>query len=228
MKRFTLAFDVFGTLIDTSGVFGALAPLVGDQALPFMELWRGKQLEYTFRRGLMNKYVDFSICTRQALDYCCLHFLRPLSDLQKGALMDEYSKLPAFPEVQQSLKVLQGDRHRLFAFSNGSARMVSTLMRNANLDGLFHGVVSVENVSMFKPSPLVYQHFNDVAKSEKTDTWMVSGNAFDVIGAMDYGMRAIWVKRSPKMVFDPWGMEPTATVSHIGELKEVLDKAFNE
>lgn len=222
MKHFTLAFDVFGTLIDTSGILGSLHVLCGDKALPFMELWRAKQLEYTFRRGLMNKYVDFSICTHEALEYCCLYFQKTLSTSQKAALMNEYNVLPAFPEVKEGLNELHGDSHRLYAFSNGSAKMVAALLRNASLEELFEGVISVEDVSMFKPSPLVYQHFNNKTQSNKSNTWMISGNAFDVIGAMDYGMRAVWVKRSQQMVFDPWGLEPTATVAHIGALKSVL------
>lgn len=222
MKRFILAFDVFGTLIDTSGVLDPLAVLLGDKALPFMNLWRTKQLEYTFRRGLMKRYVDFSICTKQALEYCCLYFQHSLTVSQKKALMDEYNLLPAFPEVKEGLMELREDAHRLYAFSNGSAKMVSALLGNAHLDELFDGVVSVEDIFMFKPSPLVYQHFNDKTKSDKSDTWMISGNAFDVIGAMSYGMRAVWVKRTQQMIFDPWDLEPTATVAHIGALKSVL------
>ena len=222
MKHYILAFDVFGTLIDTSGVLGTLTGLLDDKARPFMDLWRSKQLEYTFRRGLMNRYVDFSICTSQALDYCCLYFQQPLTAIQKDDLMKAYATLPAFPEVREALRELRQDKHRLYAFSNGSAAMVSALLRNAHLVELFDGVVSVEDVSMFKPSPLVYQNFNHKTQSDKSDTWMISGNAFDVIGAMHYGMRAIWVQRTPQMVFDPWGLEPTATVKDIAALKSAI------
>ena len=69
--KYTLAFDVYGTLINTSAVFDSLEQMIGDQAKDFMETWRNKQLEYSFRRGLMNKYTDFSVCTKEALEYCC-------------------------------------------------------------------------------------------------------------------------------------------------------------
>ncbi|MGD8576862.1 MAG: haloacid dehalogenase type II, partial [Thiohalophilus sp.] len=65
-----LAFDIYGTLIDTHGVVEELQSRIGDRAWDFSRRWREKQLEYTFRRGLMKNYIDFPTCTRQALDYC--------------------------------------------------------------------------------------------------------------------------------------------------------------
>lgn len=69
----TLAFDIYGTLIDTHGVVGALEKTVGNAAVEFSRTWRDKQLEYTFRRGLMQSYEDFDVCTSQALDYACAY-----------------------------------------------------------------------------------------------------------------------------------------------------------
>ncbi|MCP3957924.1 MAG: HAD-IA family hydrolase, partial [bacterium] len=67
----TLAFDVYGTLIDAHGVKVALERLVGDKAPEFSRIWREKQIEYSFRRALMKNYEDFPVCTSQALDYTC-------------------------------------------------------------------------------------------------------------------------------------------------------------
>ena len=49
----TLAFDVYGTLINTHGVLSLLDDMIGDNAQAFSNTWREKQLEYSFRRGLM-------------------------------------------------------------------------------------------------------------------------------------------------------------------------------
>lgn len=62
-----LAFDVYGTLINKHGVVAALREVVGEKAGEFSRNWLEKQLEYSFRRGLMQNYVDFSICTEHAL-----------------------------------------------------------------------------------------------------------------------------------------------------------------
>ena len=64
----TLAFDVYATLIDTHGVIVALEKHVGAKAHDFSRTWREKQLEYSFRRGLMQNYENFAVCTSNALD----------------------------------------------------------------------------------------------------------------------------------------------------------------
>ncbi len=223
--RQTLAFDVYGTLIDTSGVFQSLEGIIGSEAQSFMEVWRSKQLEYSFRRGLMHAFVDFSVVTRDALEYCCLLFNKTLNTDQIQSLMDTYKVLPAFDDVAAALQVLEKEDYAKYAFSNGSAQAVSTLLENASITKLFDGVVSVEQTKMFKPSPIVYQHFNTSTNSKKESSWLISGNAFDVMGAISYGMKAVWVQRSVKTIFDPWGIEPTAIISSLSELKAVLTSA---
>ncbi|MDB4292753.1 haloacid dehalogenase type II [Maribacter sp.] len=222
MKK-TLAFDVYGTLIDTSGVFKTLEPIIGPEALSFMEVWRNKQLEYSFRRGLMHAYVDFAVVTKEALEYCCLRFNKKLPKNQIQALMGSYKVLPAFDDVGAALYDLPQENYAKYAFSNGSADAVAGLLKNAKLLDLFEGVVSVERTKMFKPNPLVYRHFNDSTHSEKGNSWLISGNPFDVMGAISYGMKAVWVKRSADAVFDPWGIEPTAVISGLEELSGVLN-----
>ncbi len=221
MKQ-TLAFDVYGTLIDTSGVYKILESIIGDDAQSFMEVWRNKQLEYSFRRGLMNAFTNFSLVTRNALEYCCLLFKQKLDANQIQTLMNAYKVLPAFDDVSSALQDLPEEDYAKYAFSNGSAQAVSALLENANLTNLFDGVVSVEKTKMFKPSPIVYKHFSYSTNSEKENSCLISGNPFDVIGAISYGMKAVWVQRSANVVFDPWGIYPTAVISDLRELKSVL------
>ena len=218
----TVAFDVYGTLIDTSGVISALEKVIGGQAVVMSELWRQKQLEYSFRRGLMQNYRDFSVCTRQALDYACEFLGVDISPADKGRLMEGYKVLPAYADVEEGLARLKDSGVRMFAFSNGRAEDVRGLLANAGIEGHFEGVVSVDDVRSFKPNPAVYAHFLRQAGARGSDSWLVSGNPFDVIGAMSAGMRGAWVKRSPRAVFDPWEFEPTVTVGDLGELHDAL------
>ena len=218
MKKYTLAFDVYGTLINTSGVLTSLQKMVGDQAVVLMNTWRNKQLEYSFRHGLMDHYVDFSVCTRNALQYSCMSLKIQLSVDQQADLMKEYTVLPAFEEVPAALTRLSEAGHRLFAFSNGSHKAVHQLLLNAQLIDFFEEIVSVEEIQTFKPNPKVYHHFNEKTGAAKEDSWLISGNPFDVIGAISYGMQAAWIQRNPEMIFDPWGVEPTITVSDLSAL----------
>jgi 2-haloacid dehalogenase len=220
----TLAFDVYGTLIDTHSVVQALRQLVGERAAEFSQAWRDKQLEYSFRRGLMQNYQSFALCTSQALDYTCTALNLPLSREHKQQLLETYRVLPAFPDAQQGLTQLQAAGVRLFAFSNGTAEAVETLLAKAGIREFFQGVVSVDDLKSFKPNPAVYAHFLRQAQANVGEAWMISGNPFDVLGALSAGMRAAWVKRSPTAVFDPWGIEPTVTVASLTELAGAIVK----
>ena len=115
----TLAFDVYGPLIDTVGVTSALKKHVGEEAPAFAQVWRDTQLEYSFRRGLMQRYRDFSVCTRNALDYTCRVFQTEISAKEKDDLMEGYRVLPPFPDVKEGLLKLKSAAFRMFAFSNG-------------------------------------------------------------------------------------------------------------
>lgn len=216
----TLAFDVYGTLIDTSGVVAELRNVVGGLADEFSRTWRQKQLEYSFRRGLMGKYENFAVCTSQALDYTCIYYKSPLSVAQKHALLDSYRTLPAFTDVHEGLSQLQAAGFRLYAFSNGSEGAVETLLTAAGIRDLFLGVVSVDDLKSFKPNPAVYHHFLRTSGATAAAAWLVSSNPFDVIGALSAGMRAAWLQRSQQAIFDPWGIEPTLTVATLSELQE--------
>jgi 2-haloacid dehalogenase len=209
-------------LIDTHGVVEKLQSMVGDKARSFSQTWRDKQLEYSFRRGLMQLYDDFAVCTGDALNYTCARYGEPLSGAQKQELMNVYRTLPAFDDVREGLGLLSGAGYGLFAFSNGSAEAVRTLLAAADIDSYFLDVISVEDIRSFKPNPAVYNHFLRRTHSSGCDAWLISSNPFDVIGAISAGMWGAWLQRSAEQVFDPWGIEPTLTVSSLRELEGQL------
>ncbi|WP_018880001.1 MULTISPECIES: haloacid dehalogenase type II [unclassified Thioalkalivibrio] len=220
--RQTLAFDVYGTLIDTQGVTATLEGWIGERAPVLARAWREKQLEYTFRRGLMGAYADFDTCTEQALRYCCEALGIALEAEQEAELLRCYRELPAFADAGPALDELRADGHRLFAFSNGTAETVSGLLRNAGLEDRFEDLVSVDEIGCFKPDPRVYRHFLQRANVLPQQAWLVSGNPFDVIGAQAAAMRTVWLDRARQRLFDPWGGEPTATIGSLDELARAL------
>ncbi|GHE21570.1 haloacid dehalogenase type II [Halomonas urumqiensis] len=220
-----LAFDVYGTLIDTHGVVVELETLLAGKgrvelAGEFSRRWREKQLEYSFRRGLMGAYAPFSQCTREALVYIDHALQTGLSEIDLDHLMSVYAKLPAFPEAAPALASLTANGVRCVAFSNGTAEAVNGLLDKAGLRGHFEQVISVDEVKRFKPDPVVYAHLRQRLDVEPGDTWLVSSNAFDVIGARHAGLHAAWVRRAPEAPFDPWGIEPDLTVTELTALAE--------
>jgi 2-haloacid dehalogenase len=214
----TLAFDVYGTLIDPHGVVQVLEKHLGAGAPGFSAAWREKQLEYSFRRGLMRRYATFATCTRQALDFTCSRFHLELDPQDLQELLDSYRSLPAYPDAREGLAGARDAGFRLFAFSNGSADAVEALLVRAGLRAFFIDVVSVDELESFKPDPDVYHHFLRRAGAAEADAWMISSNPFDVIGALAAGMRSAWVRRSPEALFDPWGIEPTLVLEGLSLL----------
>ena len=218
MAKITLAFDVYGTLIDTNGVLTLLENFIGEKAKAFSSTWRDKQLEYSFRRGHMQNYVSFAVCTKQALDYTCLFYKENLSIKQRAELMAIYALLPAFDEVKVALEKFKEKGFRLFAFSNGKKEAVEKLLANARILDLFDGVVSVDDIKTFKPSPGAYAHFLRSADARSGESWLISSNPFDVTGSISAGMRSAWIQRSSEAIFDPWEIQPTIKVNSLLEL----------
>lgn len=217
-----LAFDVYGTLIDTAGVTSKLREMVGDDASAFAQLWRDKQLEYSFRHALMRRYEHFSVCVEESLDYTAAAMSAPLSLEERGQLLRAFTVLPRFDDVDGCLEEFDAAEFELFALSNGSREAVETLLQSSGIADHFADIVSVEEVRTFKPDPAVYLHFLERARVAAENAWLISGNPFDVIGALATGMRSAWVRRSESAVFDPWGIEPTITVPGLYGLKDTI------
>lgn len=214
----TYAFDVYGTLIDTNGVLDVLRQITGDQAEQISAVWRSKQLEYSFRRGLMQKYSPFPLVTAAALNYALAVHKVQLTEGEYQILLDSYQNLPAFPDALAALKALAKGSQKLFAFSNGPQSVVHQLLEQAQLLPYFHGIVSVEATQVFKPSPIVYQHFAQTTQTAIAACALVSGNSFDVLGAKAAGMQGIWVQRDKQTVFDPWEESPDRVIENLGAL----------
>ncbi|MGI9317095.1 MAG: haloacid dehalogenase type II [bacterium] len=217
-----LAFDVYGTLIDTAGVTTTLHDMVGDQAAAFSNLWRTKQLEYTWRYGLMGIYRNFRICTQQALDFSCEQLNCDLSENDKKALMQKYLELPVFDDVLDGLERLKSANVAMYAFSNGVPKDLLQLLTHAQVIDFMDGIVSVDVNKTFKPNPLVYQQFVEVAGTQPNESWLVSSNGFDVCGAVAAGMRAVWLQRNPAVSLDQWEFQPDKTVATFNEMTDIF------
>ncbi len=217
-----IGFDVYGTLVDPLGISVELRRFVGDDADRVAQLWRTTQLEYTWRRSLMGVYEPFSVCTAQALDFAAHSLGHQLAPGVTASILEMYRQLPAFPEAAAGLERIRRAGHRMVAFSNGEAAFVRAVLGNAGLIPMLADVVSVDELKIYKPAPSVYRHLAARMGTEVAVTWLVSSNPFDVIGAKAAGLRAAWVRRNPRAILDPWGIEPDLIVSDLIELSERL------
>jgi 2-haloacid dehalogenase len=204
-----IGFDIYGTLVDPLEMNEHLRPLVGEDLADRMsELWRNKQIEYTFRRALMHRYEHFSVCTKQALVYATRVLGVELSENEQDRLIEEYQNLRPFPDVIPGIEVLKKRGHTLVAFSNGIEATARTLLERAGILPHLDGVISVDDLKTFKPNPQVYLYLAGRLRRAPQETWLVSSNPFDVIGAKAAGLMAAWIQRTPSVQFDPWDIEP--------------------
>jgi 2-haloacid dehalogenase len=214
----TIAFDVYGTLVNPLAMANPLKSQVGALAGGFAELWRMKQLEYSFRRALMRSYQPFSVCTRQALLYTERALGVVLAEDSRADLLHQYRTLPAFPEVAAGLASLKTAGHSLAAFSNGETEIVRSLLEKAKLLSLLDDIVSADEMKTFKPDPALYAHAVKRLTYGDGPFWLVSSNPFDIIGAKTAGLHAAWVRRSAGAIFDPWEVEPDRVVPGLDQL----------
>jgi 2-haloacid dehalogenase len=214
-----IGFDVYGTLVDPLAMDGPLRAHVGEQATGFAATWRQHQLDSAFRRALMRRYANFDIVTRDALRFTARLLGVTLSKGAEDELLVAYVQLPAFTDTTPGLLALASEGHSLLAFSNGVETTLRKLLAHARLLPPLSGVVSVDDIQTYKPDPAVYLHLVARGGGTPDRTWLVSSNAWDVLGAKSAGLRAAWVRRNAKAPWEGLGIgEPDLVVSSLGEL----------
>jgi len=186
-------FDAYGTLFDVHSAVARLRPLVGEQADALSQLWRAKQLEYTWLRALMGRHADFWQVTADALDYALAR--TGVDAAVRDPLMQAYLAVDCYPEVPDMLRRLRAGGLRTAILSNGAPRMLEKGARSAGIDGLLDAILSVEEVGIYKPHPKVYQLAVDRLALRPDQIAFLSSNAWDISGAATFGLRAVWVNR---------------------------------
>jgi len=213
-------FDAYGTLFDFASAAARCSDALGDRAADLTALWRDKQLQYTWLRGLQGKHADFWQVTGDALDYA-METLRIDDAALKARLMDFYLTLDAFPEVAETLRTLKSYGFATAILSNGTPQMLAAAVKNAQLDDLIDAVISVEEVGVYKPHPSVYQAAVDRLGVAADRICFQSSNAWDAYAASAFGMRVVWCNRYGQRAERLPG-RPDAVIRSLAELTPLL------
>lgn len=187
-------FDAYGTLFDVNSAAAQESAALGDRWQPLAELWRSKQLQYTWLRGLAARHADFWQVTGDALDFA-MASLKLDDPALRGRLMQLYLHLNAYPEVTATLARLKAGGMRLAILSNGSPGMLASAVDHAGIGHLLDAVLSVEAVGAFKPHPAVYQLAVDRLGVSPDQICFVSANGWDAFSARAFGLRVAWCNR---------------------------------
>ncbi len=238
-----VVFDAYGTLYDIQSVAA-----VTEEAFPgygeiITQIWRIKQLEYTWFRSLMRRYEDFSVITRDSLAYT----IRVLGLDHDAAtferIMDKYLHLDLYPDAMATLVALRG--RRLAILSNGSPGMLNALVRNSGLDRVLDATISIDSGRIFKPAPDAYTLIETTLHVPPAEVLFVSSNPWDACGAKSFGLNVAWIERvapeamalacvendvvPPLTMFkairtqmDQLGLEPDYRIHALSELRDLV------
>ncbi|MDF0728220.1 haloacid dehalogenase type II [Cytobacillus sp. S13-E01] len=210
-------FDAYGTLFDVNSVAKACEELFPQNGSKICKVWREKQLEYSFLRQLMGRYIPFSAITRDALQYACAREGVVLTEEKEIFLLDKYLHLKSFPEVKEVLKAIK-ERNRII-FSNGSYDMLLPLVNNSWLEEFLDDVISVDEVKEYKPTPMSYQIIIERLGVKRNEVLFMSSNTWDIAGATSFGFYTAWINRKND-VMDNLGVAPNFIYSDLTGILE--------
>jgi 2-haloacid dehalogenase len=209
-------FDAYGTLFDVNSAVARWRDAVGAQADRLAEIWRAKQLEYTWVRSLMGDHRDFQAITRDALRFAAQRIGGLPAPTQAG-LLDAYRELDAFADVRPKLLALKAAGLQIAILSNGTRTMLETACAAAGLTPLIDAILSVDEVGVFKTDPRVYAMVGARFDCARREVSFQSSNRWDVAGASRHGFRSVWINRSsqPEEYDD---LPPAMTIRSLADL----------
>lgn len=217
MPSSTYIFDAYGTLFDVHAAISRYRNEAGPDADRMSEIWRNKQLEYTWTLTLSGQYTEFWKVTENALDFA-LARVPSVDKSLKPKLLDAYFKLDAFPDAKAALRKLKDKGHRTGILSNGSPAMLKGAVEAAGIGDVLDAVLSVDPIRIYKPRAEVYKLVTDHYKCKPADIVFVSSNRWDVMAAMHNGFKGVWVNRAKNP--DEYGL-PDKTLPDLASLPDL-------
>jgi 2-haloacid dehalogenase len=209
-------FDAYGTLFNVHAAIARFRSQAGPEADRMSELWRAKQLEYSWTLTLAGRYADFWVLTERALDYSLTSF-PSVDKALRPKLLEAYFKLGAFPDARAALRALKTKGHKTGILSNGSPNMLKGAIDAANVGGDLDAVLSVDSLKMFKPRPEVYGLVTDHYQCKPAEVIFVSSNRWDVMASVSVGFRGLWVNRG-KLPDEYFDFPPRQELTDLNEL----------
>ncbi len=188
-----VVFDAYGTLYDVQSVAAVTEEAFPGYGEMITQVWRIKQLEYTWLRSLMRRYQDFSVITADSLAYTLgvLGLKHDAGVFER--IMEKYLHLDLYPDAAAALAALRG--RKLAILSNGSTEMLNALVHNSGLDRVLDATISIDSRKIFKPAPDAYTLIESVLGVPPAEVLFVSSNPWDACGAKAFGLNVAWIER---------------------------------
>ena len=216
-----LVFDAYGTLYDVHSVSARAEALFPGHGAALSQLWRTKQLEYSWLRSLMGTYADFNRVTLDALRYAVAALKLNADEAAITALLAQYVHLSPFPEVAGALARLKAGR-KLAILSNGAPDTLNALVQNSGLAAMFDAVLSVDRIGIYKPDMRIYRLAEQSLGIARENIGFVSSNCWDAVGAANYGFTVFWINRLGAPV-DLHGRAPDHVIGALDQIAPLLE-----
>ena len=218
-----LVFDAYGTLFDVHSIVATCERLFPGQGAALSQVWREKQLQYSWLRNSMQRHVDFNDVTQDALRVACEALALSYTDAALDELNHAYRTLQPFADARRALITLNAaeNKPKLAILSNGAPDMLNAVVKHNGFDTLLDEVLSVEEIGVFKPDPRVYQLVVDRFGINKNEIGFVSSNGWDAAGAKAFGFTVFWINRSGAPV-ERLGVTPDYVVTSLDEVAAIL------
>lgn len=218
-----IAFDAYGTLFDVHSVVEKCEEIYPDYGAKISDLWRAKQLEYTWLRSLMGRYRDFWRITEDALVYTLKNLYLNYDEHTIATILERYLHLKPYEEIPSALSVLN-EKYKLAILSNGSPKMLQGMVENANLGSSFEQIISVDELQIFKPFSGVYQLGPAKLNMTRDEILFVSSNPFDIAGAKVFGYQVCWINRFnlQQEEFSDTNAKPDIIIKNLTELVDIV------
>ena len=215
-----LAFDYYGTIADKQALAAEIDERFPGQGAAFAKLWFAQIQRYCFQVGQMERHITWDELTIAGFNFACADMGLEVPHVLRDQWIEADTRLPVYPEVPEALARL-ATRFGLYVLSMATPWMIEKSQANAGIAEYFKDVISAEPHKVYKPGRAAYEVGQREIGVAVEELGFVSGNAFDVIGAANFGYPTIWVRRYGQAL-DELGQEPDLVVKNLKEMAEAL------
>jgi 2-haloacid dehalogenase len=185
MRRAVL-FGVVGTLF-------SLEPLRKKLRAPALEAWFERLLHSASSLTLAGQFEPFADLAESTLK-------TTLAMLERSAdpkdVLAALPQLPPYPEAETAFDHVEQARVLIGTLTNSGETQARTLLEAAGLEERVAEIVSSEEIQLYKPHPAVYRHAAERLGVEPRRVTLIAAHAWDVLGAKQAGLEAVWIDRS--------------------------------
>lgn len=193
-----VVFDAYGTLYDVHSVFTTTEEEFPEWGELITQVWRLKQLEYTWLRSQMGAYRSFWELSEESLAFTLDAIGLEYNKACFERIMEKYLHLDPYPDSIAALSAIKGKPRAIL--SNGNQEMLDALVQNTGLGNLLEAVISIDKKQVFKPNPQAYDLVEETLNVTRENVLFVSSNSFDAVAAKNYGFQVAWIERVPAEV----------------------------